>query len=521
MGVLMSDSYSSANAGESKAQSTVEGLFSESISFLVQLRAKGPWVLTAILPDGGAPTITRTVHTAHEVEAFLHEHNGKRNIYYSTNPTKTEMSKKAAKADIAAIEYSLADLDPADGEASEAAKARYLAQLETFEPKPTATVDSGNGIQCLWRLTNAIVLPEEEAVRKAIIEDVDGGVGKTALRNAQYISLATGRNLTGEHIFQRCRVLIVSLEDDLDELRRRIWALRLHYKIPCEELKGWLFLWAPGVHGGKLMELDKRGNPVVGKLRDKLKALITHYKADFVGIDPFVKTHGVGENNNVAIDMVVQVLVDLCHEMNIGADVPHHVSKAQKNDSEPGDANRGRGASAMKDAARLVYTLNVMTKDEAEKFGIKDEDRWAYVRMDKGKVNIVPPSRQAKWFHLIGVPIGNVSEMYPHGDEVQAVEPWDPPDVMGGMSDAEMGNILNKIEKGFPDGSRYTNSPSAKTRAAWKVVVEVIPEKNEQQAREIIKTWISKKILEHRTYQNPKSYKEEEGLWRSDVEIPF
>jgi RecA-family ATPase len=174
----------------------------------------------------------------------------------------------------------------------------------------------------------------------------DGGVGKTALRNAQYMSLATGRNLTGEHIFQRCRVLIVSLEDDLDELRRRIWALRLHYKIPREELKGWLFLWAPGVHGGKLMELDKRGNPVVGKLRDKLKALITHYKADFVGIDPFVKTHGVGENNNVAIDMVVQVLVDLCHEMNIGADVPHHVSKASKNDPEPGDANRGRGASA-------------------------------------------------------------------------------------------------------------------------------------------------------------------------------
>jgi hypothetical protein len=66
------------------------------------------------------------------------------------------MNKKAAKADIAAIEYSLADLDPADGEASEAAKARYLAQLATFDPKPTVIVDSGNGIQCLWRLTAAI-----------------------------------------------------------------------------------------------------------------------------------------------------------------------------------------------------------------------------------------------------------------------------------------------------------------------------------------------------------------------------
>ena len=84
------------------------------------------------------------------------------------------MWKKAAKADVAAIEYLLADLDPATGETSEAAKARYLDQLNgSFEPKPTAIVDSGNGIQCLWKLANPIVLPEEEAVRKAIIEDVE------------------------------------------------------------------------------------------------------------------------------------------------------------------------------------------------------------------------------------------------------------------------------------------------------------------------------------------------------------
>src|SRR5262249_27922670 len=172
----MSDNYTSANTGESKAQGSVEGLFSESVSFLEQLRSNGPWVLTAILPDGGAPTITKPVNTAEEVDAFLREHNGKQNIYYSTNPTKTELTKKASKADIAAIEYPLADLDPADGEASEAAKVRYLAQLETFEPKPSAVVDSGNGIQCLWRLANPTVLPEEEAGRTPIIADGEARV---------------------------------------------------------------------------------------------------------------------------------------------------------------------------------------------------------------------------------------------------------------------------------------------------------------------------------------------------------
>src|SRR3954454_13984233 len=53
----------------------------------------------------------------------------------------------------------------------------------------------------------------------------DGGVGKTATRIAQLISLAIGRSLTGEHVFLRCRVLIISLEDDRDELRRRVYAV--------------------------------------------------------------------------------------------------------------------------------------------------------------------------------------------------------------------------------------------------------------------------------------------------------
>ena len=39
-------------------------------------------------------------------------------------------------------------------------KARYLAQLETFEPKPTAVIDSGNGLNVLWRLQQRIVLGE-------------------------------------------------------------------------------------------------------------------------------------------------------------------------------------------------------------------------------------------------------------------------------------------------------------------------------------------------------------------------
>ena len=135
---------------------------SESVTFLEKLRPGGPWVLTAIVPDG-AP-ITTTAHTASQVEAFVHEYNGKRNLYYSVNPTRTAMNKKAAKTDIAAIEFIPIDLDPRDDETPEQAKARYLKAIEQFAEetgiKPTAMIDSGNGLNGLARLKPRIELGE-------------------------------------------------------------------------------------------------------------------------------------------------------------------------------------------------------------------------------------------------------------------------------------------------------------------------------------------------------------------------
>ena len=113
------------------------------------------WVLTAIDPSTQKIT-TITAKDEAEADKFVAANNGKRNLYYSVNPTRTQ---KAAKKDIAAVEYLLADLDPADNETPEQAKARYLGQLDNgFKPQPTAIVDSGNGIQCLWRLAQPMVL---------------------------------------------------------------------------------------------------------------------------------------------------------------------------------------------------------------------------------------------------------------------------------------------------------------------------------------------------------------------------
>jgi len=345
----------------------------------------------------------------------------------------------------------------------------------------------------------------------------DGGTGKTAMRVAQLMSLAIGRPLTGEYVFQRCRVLILSFEDGRDELRRRVRAAMLHHGVTNADFDGWLFLAALSRQHGKLMETDGKGHLKEGTLAATIKGVIARRGIDIVCFDPFVKTHGVEENSNSAMDAVIQVLSDMTADYDIAVDIPHHTAKGA---SDPGNANRGRGASAVKDGGRLVYTLSPMSVEEAQTFGLSEDKRRQLVRMDSAKVNLTPPMTMAKWFRLVDVPLGNPSTLYPNGDNVQTVEPWTPPDTWAGLNNDLLNRILTEIAAGLPDGNRYSDGPNATDRAAWRVVQQHAPAKTEGQSREIIKTWVKTGLLVHRGYENPATRKTAQGLFVDDAKRP-
>ena len=120
---------------------------------------------------------------------------------------------------------------------------------------------------------------------------------------------------------------------------------------------------------------------------------------------------------------------------------------SQASGDGPGHADSGRGAGALKDAGRLVYTLTPMSADEAKAFGVDEAARKALVRYDSAKVNIARKAADTVWFRLVGVQIGNTTTDYPNGDEVQTVERWWPPAIWTTLTTAVVKRTLESLAR--------------------------------------------------------------------------
>jgi hypothetical protein len=135
---------------------------SGAIAFLKKLRPDGPWVLTAIIPKG---TATETFTDADEAREFITAYNrAGKNVYYTANVCLVAVAKKPTKDDIAAVEFLYVDADPGKDESPDEFKTRMQPLIEQFEPKPTFIIDSGNGLQFLWRLETPVAITDKDVI---------------------------------------------------------------------------------------------------------------------------------------------------------------------------------------------------------------------------------------------------------------------------------------------------------------------------------------------------------------------
>ncbi len=138
--------------------------YSASLAFLRRWAPTGLWVLTAIQPTGARSITTETFDASTEAEclAWLKQYGGDRNVYFSVNPPRERIGKKAEREDIAELAWLHVDVDPRAGDDLGAEQSRILdlmtRKLPAGVPEPTCVVFSGGGYQAFWRLTDPIPL---------------------------------------------------------------------------------------------------------------------------------------------------------------------------------------------------------------------------------------------------------------------------------------------------------------------------------------------------------------------------
>lgn len=100
-------------------------------------------------------------------------------------------------------------------------------------------------------------------------------------------------------------------------------------------------------------------------------------------------------------------------------------------------AEDGRGAIALRDAARIVLTLNPMSISEATEIGITDPKlRQSLVRIDTGKANRAPAG-SSLWIKLESQSLENGNGTEPP-DYVGVASLWERPDLFQGLTSQDV-----------------------------------------------------------------------------------
>lgn len=244
------------------------------------------------------------------------------------------------------------------------------------------------------------------------------GVGKSTLSIAQALAIITGEPLTGQEVHRPGKVWIYNNEDDYDEMRRRLGAVLQHYKIKWPDVRGQLALNSGADH--QLLLAKPLSDGTVIQLPDVEACIEYIQKNDITAffVDPFIETHQCEENSNPQIKAVGQMYREIARRGKCAVGLSHHTVKPQQGSSEghAGNMNTARGASSLIGVARVIETLFSASKKDAEQYGIKEDERHLYVRLDDAKANLSLASPEARWFIRRSVVIGNE-------DEVGVLEP--------------------------------------------------------------------------------------------------
>lgn len=303
-----------------------------------------------------------------------------------------------------------------------------------------------------------------------------GGVGKTTLSDIEAVSLAIGKDLFNERAPLKVgpqKVLVLSLEDDKSEFRRRHKSISSHYKLSAEEnalvKRNIISIFRPtklGTRPVKLLHQD--GTKLIRDERgiNRIFELIDKHAINVVTADPMAAISSIDENSNPAMNELMTIFTHIANVKRVAIHLNHHTRKGGD-----GSIDDARGASASIAAARSAYVLSKMSKEEAASFGVAEDERMRFVGMSDGKANHALLSGKKAWFYLATVCLQNETELF-DADFLGVMEARDLEVAeAGGFKDDEVRRALLQISKSMPEHLRESVQA---TEWAGQVVGDVI-----------------------------------------------
>ncbi|MGH8290611.1 MAG: AAA family ATPase [Steroidobacteraceae bacterium] len=235
------------------------------------------------------------------------------------------------------------------------------------------------------------------------------GVNKSMLMLTDAVAIVTGRQILADRVHQTGGVLFLVGEDARRDFESRLAGILAHYRIPAAEL-------AERLHVVYLAEVDSVAYTLAEMIADMavLNTRMLTWLREYpdvlaVFVDPLAAWHRLIENSNEALQLLCASMRALAVQGNRHVGIDHHIVKASMFDPEAHVGNLAaiRGAGAIGAAIRWAFTLARLTPETALAYGVPEEERKRYRRLDSLKASYGPDDEQTRLLRVESVPIAN------------------------------------------------------------------------------------------------------------------
>lgn len=231
-------------------------------------------------------------------------------------------------------------------------------------------------------------------------------IGKSSLGLVEAVAMASGKPLLGVQPEGLFRVRIWNGEDPQNEMDRRLLAVRQHFGVTPEDLGDRLFVDSGRDQPIAIAHMAKDGAKIYAPVSSAVRKALLLQQIDVLFIDPFVKSHAVSENDNMAIDVVVKEWNLIAGQTRVALELVHHSRKL--NGAENTTIEDARGGSALVSGVRAARVLARMSEKQAKKLG-RTSDYKSLFRIADAANNMAAAivGEDETWYELISVDIRN------------------------------------------------------------------------------------------------------------------